>query len=260
MAKAKAIKTTPVISFSSRDRVYPRDVINYDRLPIDPLQSVIKVTKNAQARLNQLGMSNLRLRFAIPAVTMFGQYPSKPVLNYDAETQQFKLDFRFELASCDPVADAGTMGLPFIMGIATICIMQKYHGRGQVIFSDKFEQLSIATKLTSAQIIVADQDGKVAPAITELYMSEAEKTSYAECPLDRNNKRTALFYDCRQYLGIDYDRANETYHIGLLNHEKYTEGLEQVAKFHDELGEGVRAEGGDVNHYFATPNELQQSP
>lgn len=257
MAKAKAIKITPVISFSSRDRVYPRDVINYDRLPIDPLQSVIKVTKNAQARLNQLGMSNLRLRFAIPAVTMFGQYPSKPVLDYDAEAQQFKLDFQFELVSCDPVADAGTMGLPFIMGITTICIMQKYHGHGQVIFSDKFEQLSIATKLTSAQIIVADQDGKVAPAITELYMPEAEKTSYAECPLDRNNKRTALFYDCRQYLGIDYDRANETYHIGLLNHEKYTEGLEQVAKFHDQLGEGVRAEGGDVNHYFATPNELQ---
>lgn len=257
MAKAKVIKTIPVISFSSRDRVYPRDVINYDRLPIDPLQSVIKVTKNAQARLNQLGMSNLRLRFAIPAVTMFGQYPSKPVLNYDAETQQFKLDFRFELVSCDPVADAGTMGLPFVMGITTICIMQKYHGHGQVIFSDKFEQLSITTKLTSAQIIVADQDGKVAPAITKLYIPEAEKTSYAECPLDRNNKRTALFYDCRQYLGIDYDQADETHHIGLLNHEKYSEGLAQVAKFRDQLGEGVRAEGGDVNHYFATPNELQ---
>lgn len=257
MAKAKAIKTTPVISFSSRDRVYPRDVINYDRLPIDPLQSVIKVTKNAQARLNQLGMSNLRLRFAIPAITMFGQYPSKPVLNYDAETQQFKLDFRFELVSCDPVADAGTMGLPFIMGITTICIMQRYHGRGQVIFSDKFEQLSITTKLTSAQIIVVDQDGKVSPAMTELYLPASERSSYTKCPLDRNNKRTALFYDCRQYLGIDYDQVDETHHIGLLNHQKYAEGLEQVAKFHDELGEGVRAEGGDVNHYFATPNELQ---
>lgn len=252
------ITKAPLLDFGNGDQLYPRDVITYDRLPIDLLQTEVTVTQEARERLDKLGIRNLHLRFAVPAVTVFGHYPEKPVLSYQAQTHQFQLDYKFEIASCDPIDDVATIGLSVAMGLTIICMCQHYTGSGSVTFSEKhFTPTGMKTTLESAKVRVVDQDGLSNPDVTREYMTVSEQQSYRECSLATNNKRTGLFYDCRQYLGVDYTQNGHEQHVGIVDQAKYDHGRDVVRQYHEKLGKIVRESGGDIDHYFTTTGDVQ---
>lgn len=252
------ITKAPLLDFGNGDQLYPRDVITYDRFPIDMLRTEVSVTQEARERLDRLGISNLHLQFAVPAVTVFGHYPEKPVLSYQAQTHQFKLDYKFELASCDPIDDVATIGLSVAMGLTVICMCQHYTGHGSITLSEKhFKPIRFDTTLESANVTVVDQDGLSNPDVTREYMSVSEQKSYRACSLTTNNKRTGLFYECRQYLGIDYIQDGHKQHVGIVDQAKYDHGRHEMHKYHQKLGKIVRESGGDIDHYFTTTGGVQ---